>query len=219
MTVVELPDAATALVFRTTVGGHSDVVVVGPRTRGNYRPSRDVPTCVRMPLPPGLVRAALGVPADRLVDRSVRLADLWGPAGDRLTAQLVAAGDDTERIRSRLAAAVGGPPNRLVASAVRDLAAGAPVADVAARAGVGERRLRDLFSREVGLSPKHTARIARLRTVLDQAGRRPWAEVAGNAGFYDQAHMISDFRALMGVSPAAYLSGRLPAATPCAMSA
>jgi AraC-like DNA-binding protein len=83
------------------------------------------------------------------------------------------------------------------------------------RVGVSERHLRNLFAREVGLSPKHFARISRLRKVLALAGRRQWAAVAEDAGFFDQAHMISDFRALMGVSPAAYLAGKLPAVTPC----
>jgi AraC-like DNA-binding protein len=75
--------------------------------------------------------------------------------------------------------------------------------------------LRNLFGREVGLSPKHFARIGRVRRVLSLAGQRRWATVAEDAGFFDQAHMISDFRAFMGVSPEAYLAGRLPAVTPC----
>jgi AraC-like DNA-binding protein len=59
------------------------------------------------------------------------------------------------------------------------------------------------------------ARIRRLRTVLALAGQQEWAAVAEDAGFFDQAHMISDFRALMGVSPGAYVQGHRPAVTPC----
>jgi AraC-like DNA-binding protein len=86
---------------------------------------------------------------------------------------------------------------------------------VAERLGVSERHLRNVFRRELGISPKHFARIARLRHVLSLAGRRQWASVAGDAGFFDQAHMIADFRALMGVSPGAYLAGRLPTPSAC----
>jgi AraC-like DNA-binding protein len=103
----------------------------------------------------------------------------------------------------------------LVTAAARELATAARLADVADRLGVSERHLRNLFAREIGLSPKHFARIGRVRRVLALAGHRGWATVAEDAGFFDQAHMISDFRAFMGVTPAAYLSGRLPAATPC----
>jgi len=87
--------------------------------------------------------------------------------------------------------------------------------EVAGRLGISERHLRTIFAREIGLSPKHFARIARLRHVLARAGSRQWSDLADDAGFFDQSHLITEFRTLMGVSPAAYLAGRLPAPSPC----
>jgi AraC-like DNA-binding protein len=238
-TVVQIPDVATALAFRTTASGRSDLFVVGPRTRGRYHAGRGVPVCVRLRLQPGVARAVFGVPVRALVDRTVRVTDLWGASGARLTASLVAAGPDTARVLAllqeavlaragassassadlRVSPAVGGfapVDGGLLAAAIRSLSAEpGRLADVAAGLGVSERHLRNLFAREIGLSPKHFARITRLRRVLDQAGTRRWSAVAGDAGFFDQAHMISDFRALMGVPPAAYLNGRTPGPTPC----
>jgi AraC-like DNA-binding protein len=226
MTVVQVPDPATVLVFRTGFDGHSDLVAMGPRTRGGYHTPIEVPVCVRMRLPPGRARAVLGVPAHELTDRSVRVADLWGDEGRRLIADLAALGDDAGSVLAHLnsLAILAGPaapadrsgPSSALTTAIRELSRpGANLTETARRAGVSERRLRTLFARDVGLSPKHFARISRLRRVLAQAGRGPWAAVADDAGFFDQAHMISDFRSLMGVSPHAYVSGRLPAATPC----
>ncbi|MFI5841480.1 helix-turn-helix domain-containing protein [Catenuloplanes sp. NPDC051500] len=104
----------------------------------------------------------------------------------------------------------------MLAAAVSDLAAGAPTGVAAARLGISERRLRTVFAREIGLSPKHAARILRLRRVLERApGRGGWAAVADETGFFDQAHLIGDFRSLMGVSPGAYLAGRVPHSGPC----
>jgi AraC-like DNA-binding protein len=221
-TAVQIPDHATALAFRTTATGRSDLYVVGPRTRGRYHPVRGVPVCVRLRLRPGVARAVLGVPIHALVDRTFSLTDLWGPAGTRLTEALTGAGRDPARVLALLQDAVaarlsGWSPagSGLLAASVRSLSAVPRLADAAAELGVSERHLRNLFAREVGLSPKHFARITRLRRVLDQAGTRQWAAVADDAGFFDQAHMISDFRSFMGVTPAAYTAGRLPPATPC----
>jgi AraC-like DNA-binding protein len=75
--------------------------------------------------------------------------------------------------------------------------------------------LRNLFAGEVGLSPKRFARIDRVRGVLASAGRRQWAQLANDTGYYDQAHMIAEFRAMMGVPPGAFVAGRLPAVHPC----
>jgi AraC-like DNA-binding protein len=68
----------------------------------------------------------------------------------------------------------------------------------------------------ISLSPKHFARIDRVRGVLASAGRRQRAQLANDTGYYDQAHLITEFRAMMGVPPGAFANtGRLPAACPC----
>ncbi|WP_426537585.1 helix-turn-helix domain-containing protein [Streptomyces sp. UG1] len=80
---------------------------------------------------------------------------------------------------------------------------------------ISERQLRSLFADGVGVSPKHFARINRVRTVLEQATTVSWAELAATTGYYDQSHMTADFRTLMGVPPRSFFTGRLPDAQPC----
>jgi len=58
------------------------------------------------------------------------------------------------------------------------------------------------------------ARIARLQSVLRSIGRdaRPdWADVAAECSYFDQPHLIHDFRALTGETPAEFVrnQGRL----------
>ncbi|XVV16196.1 helix-turn-helix domain-containing protein [Actinoplanes sp. CA-131856] len=211
-TVIHQPKTSTVVVFRTTAEGESDVLVSGPRTRGSYHPGRPETVCVQVRLPPGRTHAVLGIPASDLVDRAVRLSDLWGDAAHRLTADLTGAADPELLLTEALAGPESDPA---VTTAMTALTGAARLAEAATRAGVSERYLRTLFARDVGLSPKHYARISRVQRVLSLGGRDSWAAVADRAGYFDQPHMISDFRALMGVSPAAYFSGRLPPATPC----
>ncbi len=84
---------------------------------------------------------------------------------------------------------------------------GVAVSAVAAAIGVGERRLSRAFDRWVGLSPKAFARVMRFRQVARaiQRGEPPsWAGLAFETGYADQPHLIREFRALSGVTPAQY---------------
>jgi AraC-like DNA-binding protein len=101
------------------------------------------------------------------------------------------------------------PANGAVAAAVIAIERGEQrIGQVAAEARVHARRLERMFLREVGLPPKMLARIARFQGVLRGSG--DWAAVAQRCGYYDQAHLIRDFREFAGESPTAYFARRHP---------
>ncbi|WP_369395049.1 helix-turn-helix domain-containing protein [Streptomyces sp. CG1] len=221
--LVHLPDAATALVYRRTGARDGDLRVIGPRSRASYHPGKELPMCIRARLRPGAARPVFGVPVSELRDQAVPLTDLWGDRAARLEHRLNELTAPDPILRGIEDALLGclhnGADSRdlLLRQAVESLSTTSDrVAALARRLSVSERHLRDAFTDRVGLSPKHFARIQRVRTVLAQAGSAKWAEVASEAGYYDQSHMTADFHTLMGASPAAFRAGRLPATTPCA---
>jgi AraC-like DNA-binding protein len=85
------------------------------------------------------------------------------------------------------------------------------VADFAGRVGLSQRRFIQVFTEEVGLTPKLFGRILRFQEVLSligEGGKVRWASLAAACGYYDQAHFIRDFRAFSGLNPTAYLGLR-----------
>ena len=49
--------------------------------------------------------------------------------------------------------------------------------------------------------------MLRFNAVLDglaAGGQRDWVQVALDGGYYDQAHLVHEFRELAGVTPGAY---------------
>ncbi|MEU5593232.1 helix-turn-helix domain-containing protein [Streptomyces sp. NPDC020298] len=225
---IHLPDAATKVVVRVGEDGLRSTLVVGPRARASYHLGKRFVSCVEVRLAPGTVRPLLGVPAVDLVGRAVPLDDLPGPAARRLAQELrrLEPADAMDRLAEvlpeRLATTADPARTELVRAGVDALSVRfgrvpGPVGEVARDLAVSERQLRNLFAEGVGLSPKHYARIDRVRTVLNRAPSVAWAELAAATGYYDQAHMTSDFRTLMGVPPRSYFTGRLPEATPCAL--
>ncbi|MER6126094.1 helix-turn-helix domain-containing protein [Streptomyces sp. NPDC001795] len=223
---VHLPDAVTKVVVRVAVTGHRDVLAVGPRVRASYHDSKILASCVELRLAPGTARPLLGIPAAELVGRVVPLGELPGGTARQLDHELrwltpeETVSHLTDALPERLTATADRTRTELVragvdAMSVRIGHVPGQVREVARELAVSERQLRNLFAEGVGLSPKHYARINRVRAVLTHATTAPWAELAAATGYYDQSHMTSDFRALMGVPPRSYFTGRLPAATPC----
>jgi AraC-like DNA-binding protein len=81
------------------------------------------------------------------------------------------------------------------------------VDDLVVRAGIGKRSLQRIFNEYVGVSPKWVIRRYRLHEVMERlnSGARPdWAQVALELGYFDQAHLINDFRSILGYSPTQY---------------
>ncbi|MCX5249971.1 MULTISPECIES: AraC family transcriptional regulator [unclassified Streptomyces] len=223
---VHLPEAAAKVVVRTGENGNRSTLVIGPRARASYHRGKRRASCVELRLAPGTVRPLLGIPAVDLLGRAMRLADLPGPGARRLADELrrlepeEALAHLADVLPERLAAATDRSRTELLragvdAMSVRRGHVPGAVGAVARELAVSERQLRNLFAEGVGLSPKHYARIDRVRSVLDQAATQSWAELAATTGYYDQSHMTTDFRTLMGVPPRSYFSGRLPQATPC----
>lgn len=236
--ITHVPDAATRLVFRVLPDGGTDVVAIGPRTKASYYEEKRLPMCLQLRFRPGAARPLFGVSVRELVGRAEPLESLPGEAGRRLARGLAALGPapDPDAVLARMAELLPEglmPRDRderardgLVRAAVEALST-APgrdrpgtVTQVARQLAVSERQLRNVFADDIGLSPKHFARIDRVRQVLAGAGaggNPRWAGLAQATGYYDQSHMTAEFHALFGVPPTAFVSGRLPAARPCGL--
>ncbi|MCA2214753.1 AraC family transcriptional regulator [Jidongwangia harbinensis] len=81
------------------------------------------------------------------------------------------------------------------------------VARLAAEVGWSTRHLTNRFRTEVGLRVKEAARVVR----FDRARRRltravRLGDVAAATGYFDQAHLAREFRALAGVPPSRWLA-------------
>ncbi len=216
-TVELLPDGRTALVFRVhEEGRRADLSVLGPRTHALFKKTGKLPRVVFLQLKPGWAASLLGVAASALTDRVVPLQDLWGRSGDELCFELLGARSVPEMI-DRISRVVASRAQdtfepasaRLARRAVHMLEEGeVRVESVAERLGVTARHLRRVFSENVGVGPKEFARSVRLQRAVRMAASSrsatDWVRIAADAGYYDQAHLIAEFRELVGLTPGAF---------------
>jgi transcriptional regulator GlxA family with amidase domain len=130
---------------------------------------------------PGRARALLGVPACLLTDRSIPLADLGR--------------------RPRRSESANGL-HRLIDWVV-ERRGDVRVEDLARHSGLSARQLRRRFLEETGVGPKQFCRILRFRRATSElAGwRGDWAGLAADCGYFDQSHLIREFREFAGGRP------------------
>ena len=110
---------------------------------------------------------------------------------------------------------VRGGPSPLVREAVRELACpgGTPLRELAEKLGVTLRTLERRVTADTGLGPKPLQRVLRFRSALrylEQTPRGQWSSAAIRAGYYDQAHMIREFRGFAGMAPSDYFGAEVP---------
>jgi AraC-like DNA-binding protein len=208
--VLERPDHTATIALRLDSESDDALVVMGPRTAAIYHAGQPGRAWLKVRLRAAALPGLFGTAVSDLVDRAVPLSAIWG---DRAVRHLVGGGASS--LLTGIAARIPDDRDTVLQPASALLAAGVRVDETARRLGVSERRLRAVFAASVGISPKQYARISRLRSLLGQVEGRPLAQLAVESGYYDQAHLSTEFKALMGVPPAAFRKGRMPAATPC----
>ena len=166
---------------------------------------------------PGGAFPFLGLPADDLADTHVDLETLWGASASRLRTRLGEAKTSAARFQllqdallSRLSRDV---EQHYAVSTALELfwkkQARPTVRETAKYLGLSQRRFIQVFSEEVGMTPKLFSRIQRFqqsRSLIQNNPTPKWASLALDLGYFDQSHLIREFHEFSGFSPSDYLN-------------
>ncbi|MFD7155233.1 helix-turn-helix domain-containing protein [Kribbella sp. NPDC059898] len=161
----------------------------------------------------------LPMPAAELCDRPVTLEQIWGrPAVAELRDRLSTAYEPhemltllEEELMRRLCETAGLGLVRHMSSLIATAGGAVAIGDLSSAAGVSSTHLAQRFKELVGVTPKRLARTYRFATTvlaIDPAVPIDWGEVAGGAGYFDQAHFGHEFREFTGLTPTRYVEVR-----------
>jgi AraC-like DNA-binding protein len=224
------PTGSTVVVFvlgdpilETAADGEGESVladrgfIIGPHDRPVVNEPTGETHAVGIVCTPIGAGPALGVRPPMLRGRVLHLHKGW-PRGSSLRKRLVETGSPDKMIELVEAALLDGLGTEgsnigRCEQAVKLLEKDPTIAiaEVAAEVGVSHAHLDREFTAVVGITPRALSRLLRMRGLLralDVRADVEWAALAMAWGWYDQAHLIRDFKRHTGVTPTRYLEAQ-----------
>jgi AraC-like DNA-binding protein len=170
-------------------------------------------------LPLLTLRRLLGIPMDEMIDRVVPLDTLLGPAARTLGEALVAAPTRAARVAlldaaltERLARCAPLCCNQTHAIALLRTRPDLDIADIARDIGWSRKHLAARVRDAIGVGPRSFRRLLRfqrLTGLIGQASSPDWTALAFDAGYYDQSHLIREFREFAEMTPTQFVARSL----------
>jgi len=188
-------------------------LLAGPYSRSFHIDPSQSTAVVGVLFRPGAARMFFPISPHELHNADIALCDIAAPEADRLLNELCAAQDAPALFaaleRDLLRRLKGAPPiHPAVLYSVDQIAREGGVRSVRQMerdTGLSPTRFIHLFREHVGLTPKLFCRVRRFHNALGRIEKGlpvQWAQIAADCGYFDQAHLIRDFRIFAGITPA-----------------
>ena len=184
---------------------------------------------IQVALRPLGARVLLGLPAGELAELDVPAESVLGGLCAQFRERALAAPGWPERfalldqilLRRALPAGAedkaedkAGPEVRFAWGQLLRTGGTARISDLAAETGWSGRHLTGRFRAEIGLTPKAAARVIRfdrakrllIRHASEKTPEYRLADLAAVCGYFDQAHLAREFRALAGCPPSQWIT-------------
>ena len=201
---------------RTIRLGAGEAFVAGTHLRPALSRSRGEQAGIHVFLPIESVRRLIGVPLGQMTDQVVALDTLLGPKARRLGERLVLAPRAHRAelldhpLHQRLSETKACPSQAHALHLLRtrpDL----DIIEIARDIGWSRKHLADRVRDAVGIGPRSFRRLLRFHRLTKAIGEAPdWAGLAHDAGYYDQSHLIREFREFAGMTPSDDMARLVP---------
>jgi AraC-like DNA-binding protein len=186
-------------------------VMVGPQlTRVTLDINRSH-KAVRVGFHPGGLYRMLGIPMGRLVDESYDATDVFGNELQEVNNRLQETGSFDEIhgviekfLLKKVSALKRALPFDMAMLELLRLNGNVTVEKIASLACLSMRQFERVSKERIGLPPKLFARLVRFSKAYrlrESCATLSWTSIAYECGYFDQMHLIRDFKEFAGVAP------------------
>jgi AraC-like DNA-binding protein len=208
-----VPDLSAHVIFSIThsrKAALADCCVVGARGQFFDLDVTGRVLAIGARLRPGALPLLVRDSALHFTDRSISLADIYGPDGRWLIDRMVESppSEALKHLTRFLTRRLGNRPTLFASDLLRSVTSVNGLAD---SLRITRRTAYKRISAAVGLPPKLMLRVHRLHGALSELNQGcSLADAAARVGYSDQAHFTREAAALLGEPPAAWRNRRFP---------
>ncbi len=167
----------------------------------------------------GMAYPFLPFPMTEIADRVVDVGLVWGDAFGELREKVIEHRLSREKFLSAeaflvrfLRSNIG--LNPCVEYAITTIARAphqASMQSLSAKIGYSQKHFISMFKRHVGVTPKRYMKLMRFQravNLIEAAPVQNWTDLSLECGFFDQSHLINDFKSFSGFTPEDYVRRR-----------
>lgn len=207
-----LPDGCADLIFNLTPGQES-ASWVGTMTTSLVIRGSESTKMIGIRFNPGGARSLLGIPLSEITDERVNVSEVT-PSLSRATDSLLS-NPSIKALQDWLLNVVEQDRSfgviQQISQIINNAEGDIRVSDISDHIGISRQYLNRITRDYVGIDLKSLQRILRMRRLTE--GLRvsndlniiDWACLAPEYGFYDQSHLIHEFKDIVGVLPSQFI--------------
>lgn len=186
-------------------------IIIGPHCKPVVLDLGKKYTDIAVALKPCGLYRLLGIHLSELIECDFDASLILGKEISEMTEQLMAAADHEKKnsivqnyLLSKLSALKPAQPVDMAMLQLVRAHGNLTMDFLASQSCLSVRQLERQSLKRIGFSPKYFARLVRFSNAhkyKEQFPNTPWTEIAYQAGYYDQMHLIRDFRHFTGMNP------------------
>lgn len=209
-----IPDGCIDIIFDLNCPINLNSFVVGAMTTPITNNKTNL---IGVRFKPGAAHSFLKIPVHEITDKIIEYQEFAGYAEDNLSTQLAEINSTNKRIsflnQLFLNKLVGLTPIEPIVSQAIYLITQTDgknnISQISNHLGWSRQHLTRKCLKFVGVGPKFLSQVVRVKRVIKSYKTKRfhnWSQLSIDGGYYDQSHMINEFKKITGLTPVKYLT-------------
>ena len=209
-----IPDGCVDIIFDLNITTQSQCFIVGAMTKPIISLKNDL---FGIRFKPGVATSIINSPINEMTDHIIDIRKIKNSKTESLAEILQNKKSSQEKVsflNSVFSKVISSQSliedeTEYALSLIKQASGKCSVKEISERVGWSRQHLTRKFLKHTGLTPKFYSQVVRVNSLIhryNSSAKHSWGYLAQTCGYYDQSHMINEFKNITGVTPQIFLN-------------